>query len=198
MSSLGRPSTTIDLNTGTITAVNTIQTSVQVVQQETIDNKEYFESLIGQQGVTRDEETDEITKQYSVQNNLDNLYFMMTGKHTTETEDEQVIGPLIKNVSIYDNFDYVYKEDDTVYTSLNTFKNFVGYDEKPEVLEERDTDGNIIVEYQDRIEPTGIFLRLYDIEKADTIIPHYEYSSIYYVLLDRIMKLILIQMIIEI
>ena len=43
MSSLGRPSTTIDLNTGTITAVNTIQTSVQVVQQETVDNKEYLE-----------------------------------------------------------------------------------------------------------------------------------------------------------
>jgi hypothetical protein len=33
--------------------------------------------------------------------------------------------------------------------------------------------------------PTGIFLRLENIEKADTIIPHYEKAYVYYVLLDR-------------
>ena len=32
---------------------------------------------------------------------------------------------------------------------------------------------------------TGILLRIYDIEKAGTIIPHYQHGSIYYSLLDR-------------
>ena len=35
----------------------------------------------------------------------------------------------------------------------------------------------------DDIDPkTGIFLRLFDIEKADTIIPHYDYQALYYII----------------
>ena len=52
-----------------MTAVSTIQTNVQVIEQETVDNKEYFESLIGQQGVTRDEQTGAVTQQHSVKEN---------------------------------------------------------------------------------------------------------------------------------
>jgi len=75
MSSLGRPSTTVD----TIqTSVQVVQQGVQVVQQETVDNKEYFESLIGDQGITRDEDG-EIVEQHSVKDNLETLYNMITG-----------------------------------------------------------------------------------------------------------------------
>lgn len=85
MSSLGRPSTTVD----TIqTSVQVVQQGVQVVQQETVDNKEYFESLIGDQGVTRDEETGEVTQQHSVKDNLETLYNMITGVVVATGQEE--------------------------------------------------------------------------------------------------------------
>ena len=75
MSSLGRPSTTVD----TIqTSVQVVQQGVQVVQQETVDNKEYFESLIGGPGITRDE-YGEIVEQHSVKDTLETHYNMITG-----------------------------------------------------------------------------------------------------------------------
>ena len=156
MSSLGRPSTTIDLNTGTISAVNTIQTSVQVVQQEAVDNKEYFESLIGQQGVTRDDETGEITQQHSVKDNLETLYNMLTGV-ATATGQEEIAGPLIASKEIYDNFDHIYQEGDSVFDAIKKFKEYVGHPDKVPVLEERDEDGNIITEFEDGVDARGLF-----------------------------------------
>ena len=155
MSSLGRPSTTIDLNTGTISAVNTIQTSVEVVQQEAVDNKEYFESLIGQQGVTRDE-SGEVTQQHSVKDNLETLYNMLTGV-ATATGQEELAGPLIVAKEIYDDFDYAYQEGDSVFDSIKTIKDFLGHPEKLPVLEQTDEDGNIITEFQDGVDARGLF-----------------------------------------
>ena len=49
MSSIGRPSNTLnlDLNTPTITAVTGLETQVGVIQNEALSTKAYFESLIG-------------------------------------------------------------------------------------------------------------------------------------------------------
>ena len=50
------------------------------------------------------------------------------------------------------------------------------------------TDTNKLLQQvgdDDKDPKTGIFLRLYDIENADTIIPHYDYEALYYILLDK-------------
>jgi hypothetical protein len=153
MSSLGRPSTTVD----TIqTSVQVVQQGVQVVQQETVDNKEYFESLIGDQGVTRDEETGEVTQQHSVKDNLETLYNMITGV-AAATGQEEIAGPLIAAKEMYDNFDYAYQEGDSIHDAIKKFKEFVGHPEKVPVLEERDDEGNIITEFENGVDARGLF-----------------------------------------
>ena len=159
MSSLGRPSTTVDTVQNNVnvvqSSVQVVQSSVQVVQQETIDNKEYFETLIGQQGVTRDEEG-EVTQQHSVQENLETLYNMITGVAAV-TGQEEIAGPLIAFKEIYDDFDYAYQEGDSIFDSIKKFKEYVGHPEKLPVLEERDEDGNVIIEFQDGVDARGLF-----------------------------------------
>jgi len=118
MSSLGRPSLSIDLNTNTISAVGNLDDRVQILEDNV--GEPSSQDIL--------DENDDVIE---------------------EGNDASGLNLDVENVQ----------------NEVSVLQEQVG---------------------SDVIDPkTGMFLRLFDIEKGDTIIPHYKYSSVYYLLLNK-------------
>ena len=142
MSSLGRPSTRIDLNSGTISAIEEIKKRVDVLDTEVGDEKQYSPSTPA---------TGLFLRIDDIENNLG-----------LPSQPEIEAGGNI--IQFQADATGLNLDVETLRTDTDKLQQQVG---------------------DDSIDPkTGIFLRLFDIEKADTIIPHYDYEALYYILLQ--------------
>ena len=81
-----------------------------------------------------------------------------------EVGDEKIIQPPTPSTGLFLKIDNVENNVSILRTDTDKLQQQVGNDD---------------------IDPkTGIFLRLFDIEKADSIIPYYDYQALYYILLQ--------------
>jgi len=149
MSSLGRPSNNIDLNTGTISAIEELRERVDILEDEVGDEKTI------------------------------EPYNPATGLFLRIDDIENNLGVPSQNELTNGEGDIIEAQTDATGLNLD--------------VETLQTDTDKLQEQvgDDDIDPkTGIFLRLFDIEKADTIIPHYERRIDYFKLLNELSETI--------
>jgi len=145
MSSIGRPSNTIDLNTGTISAIDELRKRVDILDDEVGDEKT-IEPYNPATGLFL--RIDDIEKNLGV-----------PSQSELTSADGDILESQIDATGL--NLDV-----ETLRTDTDKLQEQVGDDD---------------------IDPkTGMFLRLQNIEKADTIIPHYDRRIDYFKLLNEL------------
>ncbi len=148
MSSLGRQSASIDLNTGTMSAIVELTKRVDILDEEVGDEKT-IEPYNPPTGL--------FLRIDDIENNLG-----VASQTEGTSSDGDIVQPQIYATGL--NLDV-----ETLRTDTDTLQEQVGDDIDPK---------------------TGIFLRLFDIEKADTIIPHYDRRIDYFKLLNELSETI--------